>query len=108
MYERADLLLFPSLYDTSALVIRESAAALCPMVLIAGSSIAEGITNDDNGFLAPDDPAAFADTIVRVLADPQLRLSVGLRAQQTLFRSWDTVVGEVYEEYQRIIANRKG
>ena len=108
MYERADLLLFPSLYDTSALVIRESAAALCPMVLIAGASIAEGINNDDNGFLAPDDPSAFADTIVRVLADPKLRLSVGLRAQQTLFRSWDTVVGEVYEEYQRIIANRKG
>ncbi|MHB8963573.1 MAG: glycosyltransferase [Saccharofermentanales bacterium] len=103
MYERSDLLLFPSLYDTSALVLRESAATLCPLVLIDGASIAEGIKDGDNGFLSANTPGDFADTILRAMSEPGLRQSVGLRAQQTLYRSWDTVVGEVYAEYQNII-----
>ncbi len=107
LYERADLVLFPSLYDTSALVLRETAAALCPLLLIDGSSIAEGIRDGDNGFLAPNDACAYADAIIRALADPKLRDAVALRAQQTMYRSWTTVVGEVYEEYEKIIARKK-
>jgi 1,2-diacylglycerol 3-alpha-glucosyltransferase len=107
IYERADLLLFPSLYDTSALVLREAAAALCPFILIGGSTIAEGIQDGDNGFLSANDPAAFADTIVRAMADPERRKRVGLRAQQTLYRSWDTVVDEVFAEYQAVIKRKR-
>jgi len=104
MFERADLMLFPSMYDTGALVLRESAAALCPFVLIAGSTIAGDIRHGDNGFLSINDPAAYADTIINAMADPELRIAVGLRAQQTLYRSWGTVVGELFTEYQNIIA----
>lgn len=103
LYERADLLLFPSLYDTAALVLQESAAALCPFVLIDGSTIAGSIRHGDNGFLSVNEPAAYADTIIKALADPELRKKVSLRAQQTLYRSWDTVVGELYAKYQDVI-----
>jgi 1,2-diacylglycerol 3-alpha-glucosyltransferase len=107
IYERADLMLFPSLYDTSGLVLREAAATLCPFILIAGSTIAEGIQDGENGFLSINDPAAFASTIKRALSSSILRQAVGLRAQQTLYRSWDTVVDEVYAEYQETINRKK-
>ena len=107
MYERADLLLFPSLYDTSALVLRESAAALCPIVLIEGSSIAEGITDGYNGFLSANSPESFAEKIGLILNKPDLRFTVGLNAQKTLFRTWNTVVSEVYAEYERIVSFHK-
>ena len=107
MFERADLLLFPSLYDTAALVLRESAAALCPFVLIAGSTISGNITDGVNGFLSVNEPEAYADTIMKAMADPELRKDVSLRARQTLYRSWDTVVGELFIEYQNVIDRYK-
>ena len=48
----ADLFLFPSLYDTSPLTIREAAAMHTPSVMIEGSMTAEVITGGSNGFLA--------------------------------------------------------
>lgn len=106
LYERADLLLFPSLYDTSSLVLRESAAALCPVVLISGSTIAEGIVDGGNGYLSDNDASAFADRIIRALADRRERQAVGLQAQKTFYRSWSTVVAEVYAAYQQIILRK--
>ncbi len=107
LYERADLLLFPSKYDTSALVLRESAAALCPMVLVEGATMAEGIQDHDNAFLARDNARDFAEKVKQALDNPGHCLDVGLRAQQTLYRSWDTVVSEVEQAYAEIIDQKK-
>ena len=48
-YTRADLLLFPSTFDTNGLVVREAAACSLGSVLIEGSCAAEGITDGDTG-----------------------------------------------------------
>ncbi|NLZ55248.1 MAG: glycosyltransferase family 4 protein [Clostridiaceae bacterium] len=106
-YERADLFLFPSLYDTSALSIREAASSLCPTVMIEGSTTAEGIRDADNGYLSANTPEAYADRVYRALADPEERLRVGISAQESLYRTWETVGAEVLEEYKRLIAEHK-
>ena len=50
-FSRADLLLFPSTYDTSGLVVKEAAACGCASTLIAGSCAAEGVIDGVSGLL---------------------------------------------------------
>lgn len=104
IYARADLFLFPSLYDTSGLVVREAAAMKTPSVLIRGSDAAEFIREEKNGFLCSEDKADFVNTIVRALSDEDTLKKVGDEAQRTLCRTWENVVGEVKTRYQDILA----
>jgi len=57
-YTAGDLFIFPSLYDTNGIVVREAAACGVASVLIKGSCAAEGITHMRTGILTEDDPQA--------------------------------------------------
>lgn len=107
-YARADLLLFPSLYDTSSLTIKESAAMRLPAILIEGSSTAEGIIDGQNGFLTKNEPEAFAHTIARAIENTSLRHAVGEGAFKTLYNSWESVLESVHRRYREIISQWKG
>lgn len=105
LYARADLFLFPSLYDTAGLVVREAAAAGTSSLLVEGSCAAECIQDGENGFLCKDDPGSICDTIVRVIADNPLRKRVGAAARQTIPVPWPMIINGVRERYlQRIEA----
>lgn len=56
LYRGASLFVFPSLYDTAGLVVREAAVMGTPSVLIGGSDAAEGISDGYNGYLCADAP----------------------------------------------------
>lgn len=103
LYARADLFLFPSLYDTAGLVVREAAAAGTPSLLVEGSCAAECVRDGENGFLCKDDPKSICDTIVRVIADEALRRRVGKAARETIPVPWSGVIQDVRERYLRRI-----
>ena len=63
LYRRADLLVFPSVYDNAPMVVREAAAMGTPALLVRGSCSAEGVTHGDNGFLCEADPASIASSV---------------------------------------------
>jgi 1,2-diacylglycerol 3-alpha-glucosyltransferase len=107
IYARGDLFLLPSLYDNAPLVIRESAAMGTPSLLIRGSTAAEVIGDNQNGFLAEGDEEAFAARVVQVIQDPELRERAGRGAQRTLCRSWENVAQEMREKYLAILAGWK-
>lgn len=107
-YARADLLLFPSLYDTSSLTVKESAAMHLPAVLIRGSSTAEGIADGQNGFLSENEPDAYAQTILRAMSTPSLRQIAGDGACKTLYNSWESVLEKVDLRYREILSHWKG
>ncbi len=107
-YARADLLLFPSLYDTSSLTVKESAAMRLPSVLIRGSSTAEGIADGQNGFLSENDPLTYARTIVRAMDNSSLRGTVGEGAFHSLYNSWESVLEKVELRYREILSRWKG
>lgn len=67
LYRRADLLVFPSVYDNAPMVVREAAAMGTPALLVRGSCSAEGVTHGDNGFLCEADPASIASGIMEAL-----------------------------------------
>ena len=103
IYARADIFLFPSLYDTSGLVVREAAAMKTPSVLIRGADAAEFIKDQENGFLCPEDKVAFAQTIVRALSNKDSLKKIADQAQKTLCRTWEDIAEEVAQRYRSIL-----
>lgn len=104
VYARADLFLLPSLYDNAPLVIREAAALGAPSLLICGSTAAEVIRDNANGFLAEADEEAFGARIAQVILDEGLRARAGDGARRTLCRSWQSVTMEMREKYLALIS----
>jgi glycosyltransferase involved in cell wall biosynthesis len=104
IYLSSYALVFPSLYDTSSLVPREAAACVCPTIFVEGSSTAEGIVHQQNGFLAPGAAPAFAESLAALLSAPALRDTVARCARETLYRSWTDAVDTAYHRYEELIA----
>jgi len=103
IYARAEIFLFPSFYDTWALVVREAAACKTPSVLIKGSNAADPINDGVNGYLAENGAEAFAAKVTEALGDRAALADVALKAQKTLCRTWEDVVVEVKERYLQIL-----
>ena len=104
IYARADLFLLPSFYDNAPLVIREAAALSTPSVLLRGSTAAEVIKDDDNGFLADPSEQSFAARVAELLLDDEARLRAGRGAQRTLCRTWESVAAEVRARYLALLS----
>lgn len=103
LYARADLFLFPSLYDTAGLVVREAAACGTPALLLRGCTAAECIRENENGFLAENTPEDFAGAIARIMGDDVLRRRVGEEARRTIPIPWSAVVKDARARYRAII-----
>ncbi len=99
-YSRADLLLFPSTFDTFGLVVREAAACAVPALLIRDSCAAEGVTDGESGLLIPESGEALGEAL---LQSSRERLSrIGENAQQRLYLSWEDSVRRAWERYGTI------
>lgn len=107
LFARADLFLFPSIYDNAPIVIREAAAVGTPSVVIANSNAAEGIIDNVNGFLSDNDSAAYANRIMRIIKDREEMKNIGEKARITIYRNWESIVDEVRERYLDIIQTYK-
>lgn len=71
-------------------VLLESMAMALPVVATRVSGIPELVTHGMNGMLVePDDPAALAEAIGRLLHQPALGASLGTRARQTVTGRFD-------------------
>lgn len=108
LYAGADLFLFPSMYDTVGLVVREAAAFELPSVLAANSSAAEGIVDGENGFLTENNLEHFVAKITSAMSSPELRRKAGQGALQTIYLSWQEVVRRVTLRYAEIIDEFRG
>lgn len=106
-YTAADLFLFPSLYDNAPLVVREAAAMHTPAMLIKGSTAAEIVTDNVNGFLCPDDVDRFAHRLSALMCDSATIERVGDAASKTLARSWEDIANEVNDRYNHLIARKQ-
>lgn len=100
LYSRADLFLFPSLYDNAPMVVREAAAAGTPSLLVKNSCAAEGIMHEVNGFLCEDDPQSIKDCIVAAL--PNVK-KVGHTARDTIPVTWSKIMLDVQKKYQMLV-----
>lgn len=103
MYLLSDLFFFPSVYDTSGLVVREAASLGVPALLTADSNAAEAIVKDVSGFTASENKVAMFREILRIFSTPELLEKVGAGAQKYVATTWEDIIPEVMEQYAQII-----
>ena len=99
---RADLFLFPSVYDTNGIVVREAAACGLASVLIKGSCAAEGITHDRNGYLIEENAEAMASLLETVSGDLDHLHQVGQNAMDDIYISWEESVKVAHDRYAEL------
>lgn len=103
LFRRADLLVFPSLYDNAPMVVREAAVMGTPALLVADSCAAEGVEHGVNGFLCALNAADIARGIEEALP---LADEVGERARDTIPIPWDRLMQAVLARYGNLIDHK--
>jgi len=106
-YSRADLFLFPSLYDASSIVQIEAASQSTPAVFLKGAATAATVTDNINGFISENSIEAYADKIIEILKNPDLHRQVSENAFRDLYKNWDDAVDEAYKRYLNAIEKKK-
>ena len=106
-YKRADLFLFPSLYDASSIVQIEAASQKTPCLFLEGAATTATITPERNGYVAPNDENAYANKIVQIFQDRNCYQEVQENCFHDLYKNWDDVVKKVYVQYLKLIRNNK-
>ena len=104
LYARADLFVFPSLYDNAPMVVREAAAAGTPSILVRGSCAADGVTDGENGYLCNNTPEDIAACMERALGTAK---TVGEKARQTIPIPWKGIAKQVADRYAALINRKK-
>lgn len=98
-YVRADLFLFPSLYDASSLVQIEASSQKTPCLFIEGSATTATVKDGENGFIAKNNTYEYAKYIAKVMKDKELYEKVKNNCFKDLYKSWDNEVRRVYKKY---------
>ena len=103
IYARADLFLFPSLYDASSLVQVEAASQHTPTIFIEGAATTATITNNVNGIIAKNSIDDYANQIEKMITDSEFYNKIADGAFRDLYKNWDDTVKEMYEIYLKMI-----
>lgn len=104
-YGAADLLVFPSTFDTNGLVVREAASCATPAVLVKDSCAAEGIEDNETGFLCEENADSLADRLSEIIDNKELLDRTGKNAQEKIYISREDSVKRAYERYKIVIEN---
>lgn len=104
-YCLADLLLFPSTYDTNGLVVREAAACGLPSMLLSGSSASEGIAHGRTGLLFDAGPDAMAKALADACGSAARLKEIGRTAMEEIYISWEDSVAKACARYGAVIEN---
>jgi glycosyltransferase involved in cell wall biosynthesis len=107
VYELADAFVLPSNYETFSLVTFEAAANGLPILATAVNGVRELIEDGESGYLITRRSSAIAERLRELAADPALASRLGQAAHRAaLGFSWERMVAEHHELYQRLCADR--
>lgn len=98
-YSRADLFLFPSLYDASSIVQIEAASQMTPTLFIKGAATTCTVSENINGFISENDINLYAKKIDEIMSNQNLYDKVSSNAYKDLYKNWDDTILDVYQKY---------
>lgn len=105
LYALASMFVFPSLYDTYSMVVREAANARTASVVVKDSAPSECINDGVNGLLCLDDSHSLYEKLKEPLLNEDYAIKLGINAKETIPVSWDSVMDEALNRYQTVIDN---
>ena len=107
LYANAYMFVFPSLYEGFGLPILEAMAQGTPVIVSRTSSLPE-VAGSAALYIDPHDAADIAQTIVRVLENPQLRQELvdSGKLRATMF-NWEFTCKDVASTYARLLAGAR-
>lgn len=106
-FARADLFLFPSMYDSSSIVQIEAASQKTPGVYLEGAATAATIKNNKNGFISKPTEEEFASRVIEIMNDEKKLKEVSENAYKEVYVSWEDKVKEAYNLYCKLIDKNK-
>lgn len=98
-YKRADLFLFPSLFDASSLVQIEAAVNETPGLFIEGSVTSDTVINNGSGFTSSYSVYDYKERIKEIISDKVKLKIIGKNAKEMLGKSWKDIAKETYKLY---------
>jgi len=99
LYNEADVLVYPSLYEGFGLPVLEAMACGCPVITSNVSSLPEVVGNAAI-LVDPNDPKAIARAMIAVLKDNELKREMSKRGvEQAKKFSWETTAKDFLEAF---------
>jgi len=104
VYGGADAFVFPSVTETQGLVVCEALTAGLPCVAVRAAGIPEVIEDGVDGFLTENSADGFAESISRLISDPDLRNRLSEGALRNSEKFSTRIMAERFEAfYQSVI-----
>lgn len=103
IYSRADLFVFPSIYDANSLVQIEAASQKTPSLFIKDSITGSTVTDGINGFKCENDKESLASKIIDIFDNNNQLNKISNAAFQDLYHSWDDVTEHILDSYKKLI-----
>lgn len=107
IYARADLFLFPSIFDNDPLTIVEAAIHETPAITLLGTGSSERIESEKTGFIVENDLEKYTDKIAELIKDKESLKQIGQKASQSIPKTWETTAEEYLKEYSKLIEKKK-
>ena len=104
-YDRADVFVLPSRFETCSMATREAMARGCPVVAFDVGGLSENLGDASAGRLVPpDDTAAFATALRALLDTPDTRRRMGIAARKRSesFPSWAATAAQFHDVLRRL------
>lgn len=107
IYLRSNLLLFPSVFDTSSLVRIEASVNETPGLFIEESMVGMTVKDNYNGYLSKEDIYLYKNRIKEIMSDKKQLFMVSKRAKRALGMSYSNVAKKINSLYLEEIENKK-
>ncbi|MDD3397466.1 MAG: glycosyltransferase [Clostridia bacterium] len=107
VYARANLFLFPSIFDNDALVIIEAAVHNTPAIVLENTGASERLINNETGFIVEHNLEKFVNKIIQVSRDLSYLEKIGKTASEKLPKTWDQTANEYLTYYKDLIEKKK-
>lgn len=107
IYARADLLLFPSDYDTDGIIKFEAASQGTPTVFVKNTGASSSITDLETGFVSDKNAQRFAEKIYLAITDEKLYNHVSENCKTKLYRTWEDSAREILKLLSDLIKENK-
>ncbi|MGD1874459.1 MAG: glycosyltransferase [Mastigocoleus sp.] len=108
-FARADLFVNPSVTENFCTTNQEALASGTPVVGAIAPSTAEQVISGSNGFLAePNNPEDFANKIIQILENPQLKDQMSRNARSYIHEfDWSTCMEKLESRLYQIVQTSK-